>query len=131
MSVSQPNLFTKPIVYPWLKAIAAVADGNNAIGIKGKLPWNYPNEYKFFVDTTTGHQLVYGRNTYLAGYIPNHSKLYVLSSNLVPNDDAIVIKSINEIEKPSDGEILWVCGGQNVYFSYSWAIRWRCIFPRV
>lgn len=115
MSVQQSNLFSKPNVYPWLKSIAAVADGNNVIGNKGRLPWNYPKEYQFFVDTVTGHQLIYGKNTYLGGSIPKHSKLYVLSSSLVTKDESIVIKSINEIEAPPEGETLWVCGGQNVY----------------
>lgn len=115
MSLRNSNLFLKPSVYPWLKAIAAVADGNNVIGNKGNLPWNYPKEYQFFIDTTSGHQLVYGRKTYSEGSIPKHSKLYVISSNLVTKDDSIVIKNINEIEKPPEGETLWVCGGQNVY----------------
>lgn len=118
MSISQTNLFTNTIVYPWLKAISAVADGNNVIGNKGSLPWNYPKEYQFFCDTTKGHQLVYGKKTYQSGFIPEHSKLYVLSSQLNPTDDAIIIKNINEIEKPPENETLWVCGGQNVYSAF-------------
>ena len=33
-------------VYPWLKAIVAVGDGNRVIGKDGKLPWSFPDEYR-------------------------------------------------------------------------------------
>ncbi len=43
--------------------ICAVAE-NNVIGIKGKLPWNIPEDLKFFQKKTTGKALIMGRKTF-------------------------------------------------------------------
>lgn len=37
---------------------------NFCIGIAGDLPWNLPDEYRFFDDTTGGSTIVMGRATY-------------------------------------------------------------------
>lgn len=37
---------------------------NGAIGLGGKLPWDYPEDRKFFFRTTVGHAVIMGRRTY-------------------------------------------------------------------
>jgi len=37
---------------------------NHCIGSEGKLPWQLPDDYQFFDDTTRGHAVVMGRRTY-------------------------------------------------------------------
>lgn len=39
-------------------------DKNGAIGKDGKLPWHIPSELKHFRDTTMGHTVIMGLNTY-------------------------------------------------------------------
>jgi dihydrofolate reductase len=102
-------------IYPWLKAIVAVGDGNLVIGNKGRLPWSYPEEAKFYRDVTSGHEVVVGRLTFEIEGLRNDVRTYVLSQTMKPREDLTVLRSIDEIRPPSDGKILWVCGGRNVY----------------
>ena len=43
--------------------ICAAAE-NNTIGLKGKLPWNIPEDLKFFKEKTQGKALIMGRKTF-------------------------------------------------------------------
>ena len=109
-----------PAVYSWLKAISAIGKDNNVIGNGLKLPWHLPNEYKYFLKKTEGHHILYGRVTYRLRNHHKNCKIYVLSKtkkgNEIKGTNKIqYINSINEIEKPPDNKILWVCGGQQVY----------------
>ena len=46
-----------------ISAIAAVAE-NGVIGNKGQLPWNLPDDMKFFQRTTLNHHVISGRKNY-------------------------------------------------------------------
>ncbi len=61
--------------------IVAIAK-NYAIGKDGKLPWHYPADLKFFKQTTTGHAVVMGSNTWesIGKPLPNRLNI-VLSRN--------------------------------------------------
>lgn len=61
--------------------IVAIAK-NYAIGKDGKLPWHYPADLKFFRQTTTGHAVVMGSNTWdsIGKPLPNRLNI-VLSRN--------------------------------------------------
>ena len=45
--------------------IVAVAD-NNAIGVKGDLPWHLSEDLKYFKRTTSGCPVIMGRTTYFS-----------------------------------------------------------------
>ncbi|MBP8823143.1 MAG: dihydrofolate reductase [Flavobacteriales bacterium] len=46
-----------------ISAIAAVAE-NGVIGKEGQLPWNLPDDMKFFQRTTLNHHVISGRKNY-------------------------------------------------------------------
>lgn len=46
-----------------ISAIAAVAE-NGVIGNKGQLPWNLPDDMRFFQRTTLHHHVITGRKNY-------------------------------------------------------------------
>ena len=46
-----------------ISAIAAVAD-NGTIGRDSDLPWNLPDDMKYFQRTTRGHHVITGRKNY-------------------------------------------------------------------
>jgi dihydrofolate reductase len=46
-----------------ISSIVAAAD-NNAIGLKGDLPWHLPNDMKFYKYTTWGMPVIMGRHSY-------------------------------------------------------------------
>ena len=57
--------------------IVAIAR-NFAIGKDGKLPWHYPADLKFFKQTTTGHAIVMGWNTWKSIGKPLPNRLNVV-----------------------------------------------------
>lgn len=44
--------------------IIVAADLNNAIGVKGNLPWHLPQDLKFFKNTTWAMPVIMGRKTF-------------------------------------------------------------------
>lgn len=118
------KLFTKRESYPWLKAIAAVGEGNLVIGKERGLPWNCPDEFQFFLNSTKGTDwFFYGRRCFIGSrQRPDlkfqkeaHSIIYVISSYLEQREDARVIRDLTEIEEPPEGTTMWVCGGSTIY----------------
>lgn len=106
-------------------AIAAV-DKNWAIGNKGKLLVQIPDDMKFFRETTTGHTVVMGRKTLQS--FPNGKPLLnrtnvVLTKN--PDFDApdtVVLHSVDELNEYLDAlandnaeSEVYVIGGGSVY----------------
>lgn len=47
-----------------LVSLLFAMDENNAIGLDNKLPWHLPADLKWFKETTMGHHIIMGRNTY-------------------------------------------------------------------
>ena len=41
-------------------------DSNNGIGKDGIIPWNIPDDMKFFKEKTNGHVVFMGKNTYFS-----------------------------------------------------------------
>ena len=59
--------------------IVAIAE-DNAIGRRGKLPWHYPADLKFFKETTMGSAVVMGSNTWRAIGKPLPGRLNIVLS---------------------------------------------------
>lgn len=66
---------------PPLVLIAAVARGG-ALGLRGGLPWSYPEDMRFFRRTTTGHAILVGRVTQegIGRPLPNRRTIVVSRS---------------------------------------------------
>jgi len=97
-------------------AIAAMAE-NRAIGAANALPWNLPEDMKFFRESTRGKTLLMGRKTYasIGRPLPGRRTL-VLSRSAAPIAGVEVIGSLDLISRliPAGGE-LWICGGAEIY----------------
>ena len=106
--------------YPWLKAIAAFSGEKRIISKEGKIPWKYPDEYKFFLDTISGHECVLGRVTWEYDKNLPSNKIYVLSRTIKNNKDknVIFLNNFKELPKPEEGKIMWVCGGSEIFKLY-------------
>jgi len=101
------------------KAIAALAE-NRVIGAGGKIPWHLPEDFKFFREQTTEHTIVMGRKTWdsLGRPLPRRRNV-VISRALTPGENtlpgAVVVNSLDEIEKlPPAGDV-WIIGGAEIY----------------
>ncbi len=103
--------------------IVAVAK-NNAIGKDGKLPWHYSADLRFFKETTTGHAVVMGFNTWRAigKALPNRLNI-VLSRSAQLEDDAnlLFLRSRDQVIKLA--EFLkcdvFIIGGAKTYAEFA------------
>lgn len=97
---------------------------NNAIGKDGKLPWHYPADLKHFKETTTGHAVVMGMNTWRSLGKPLPNRL-----NIVLSRSAQIDRAENLIFLRSEKEAidlakylrcdLFVIGGQKTYAEFA------------
>lgn len=103
--------------------IVAIAK-NFAIGKDGKLPWHHSADLKFFRETTTGHAVVMGANTWrsLRGPLPNRLNI-VLSgtSSVTPPPEVMRLSSKEEILDLAQylNRDVFIIGGAKVYAEFA------------
>jgi dihydrofolate reductase len=82
-----------------ITGIVAIAE-NYAIGKDGKLPWHYPADLKFFKQTTTGHAVVMGSNTWRSLAKPLSNRLNIVlsrSGNIKTQPGVLLLRSKEEL----------------------------------
>jgi len=102
--------------------IAAV-DRKGAIGKRGKLPWHYSADMKFFRETTTGHAVVMGRKTWLTIGKPLKNRLNIVlsrDSNIEPQESLLVLSDVDSVISFGDSLTtdLFVIGGAQIYQAF-------------
>lgn len=104
-----------------ISMIASVGK-NMELGRKNSLIWHIPDDMKFFKETTMGHVVVMGKNTYdsLPGNLPGRTMLVLNTSKILDNDNVQTIYSVDEIlEKYTDSdEEVFIIGGASVYSQF-------------
>ena len=102
--------------------ISAVSlDG--VIGIDNEMPWRIPEDFKHFRNTTMGHTLIVGSNTFKTLPPKAHEgrNFIILTNHINPDLDTnkyIQVSGIdNVIKYLSDNDLgdVYVIGGENVY----------------
>lgn len=89
---------------------------NNVIGKGNDLPWNYPEDLKYFKKVTQNHSVFMGYNTFLSIYdrlgkpLPKRTNYVLTYENELPGG-AIPIKDLNELPD----EEIFVIGGKMIY----------------
>lgn len=102
-------------------SLIAAAGLNNEIGRDNDLPWNMPNDMKFFKETTTGHWVLMGRNTFESfGKRPlkNRTNIVVTRQNDYVAEGCTVVATIEagiELAKQAGETELFVIGGGEIY----------------
>ncbi|PSQ17249.1 dihydrofolate reductase [Halobacteriales archaeon QS_8_69_26] len=106
-----------------LVIVAAVAE-NGVIGAGGDLPWHYPEDLAHFKETTMGHPVVVGRNTYesivdrIGEPLPGRTNVVLTSRDLDLPDGAVRAGSVAEAmerARATGSEVAYVVGGASVY----------------
>ena len=102
--------------------IAAV-DRQGAIGKRGKLPWHYSADMKFFRETTTGHAVVMGRKTWLTLGKPLKNRLNIVLSrdpSIEPQESLLVLSDVESVLSLNESLTtdLFVIGGAQVYEAF-------------
>jgi dihydrofolate reductase len=101
-----------PIFY----AIAAMSE-NRVIGSQGKLPWNLPEDYRWFKHKTMGGTLIMGRKTYesIGEPLPGRETVVLTrSSKPLKVSTCPDISSLDQTLPPLP-KPYWVCGGVEIY----------------
>ena len=82
---------------PPLIAVAAMSN-NRVIGSNGELPWNLPEDLKFFKNLTTGHTIVMGRKTYesIGRPLPNRQNIILSKTMDRPLPGTVLYNSIKD-----------------------------------
>eukprot|EP00544_Gedaniella_sp_CCMP2646_P003571 CAMPEP_0202491282 /NCGR_PEP_ID=MMETSP1361-20130828/8392_1 /ASSEMBLY_ACC=CAM_ASM_000849 /TAXON_ID=210615 /ORGANISM="Staurosira complex sp., Strain CCMP2646" /LENGTH=241 /DNA_ID=CAMNT_0049121301 /DNA_START=187 /DNA_END=912 /DNA_ORIENTATION=- len=114
--------------------VVAATSRNRIIGVNGKLPWNLPEDRKYFVNLTRDRILIMGRRTYEEQ--PNkshicHAAYNIVVSNTMDDESACdakieVVRSFPEAlhlaknlvsnDKENDGTLeCWIVGGERIY----------------
>ena len=78
------------MIYNYVNFITA-CDNKGGIGKNGILPWNIPNEMKYFQSVTIGNIVVMGRTTYFS--IPEKFRPLSNRLNLVLTNDEELLKN--------------------------------------
>lgn len=98
-------------------------DHNRGIGFQNTIPWmgKIPSDMRHFRETTTGHPVVMGRNTYLSmgKALKNRTNIVLSNSPLFTASDAVVAPSLCEALKhasdaPGRDEV-FIIGGTQTY----------------
>ena len=103
-----------------LSIIVAIAK-NFAIGRKNELLYHMPNDMKRFKETTTGHTVIMGKNTFASfprRPLPNRRNIVLALPNEVPADKegAEWVNSLDEaLALCSPDEEVFIIGGAYVY----------------
>lgn len=93
---------------------------NQEIGKNNQLIFHVKNDMKFFRDTTLGHKVVMGKNTWnsLPGKLKDRKNIVITRSNIAGPDEVISdLGSFIEANQDSDEEI-FIIGGGAIYSAF-------------
>jgi dihydrofolate reductase len=101
---------------PTYFAIAAMSE-NRVIGDQGKMPWQLPEEYRWFKHKTMGGTLIMGRKTYesIGKPLPGRETVVLSRNPGLPGvttfaDISSMEEQLRKFKRP-----WWVCGGADIY----------------
>jgi dihydrofolate reductase len=103
-----------------ISLIAAMSE-NRVIGIKNKLPWHCPEDFKHFKKITTGHSVIMGRKTYesMNKLLPNRDNIIVTRNPDYKVEGAVMAYGLKQAldacsQKESPQEV-FIIGGQQLF----------------
>jgi dihydrofolate reductase len=112
-------------------AVIVAVDERGGFSKDGKIPWYYPEDFKWFQQMTKGHICVMGRTTYddinarlgdkAAESVLPSRRCFVVTSTPLPRANAIAVASISDVDKhltfaDADNNItVFFIGGERIY----------------
>lgn len=93
-------------------------DENNVIGYKNDIPWNLPNDLKYFKEVTSGHTIIMGRKTYeaIGRPLPNRRNIIVTENKAFDAKGCEVVHSFEEVEAlVNTKEEIFIIGGAALF----------------
>jgi dihydrofolate reductase len=116
----------KEIVYYMMISLVVAAATNNAIGLKGKLPWHLPNDMKHFKNVTWGMPVIMGRKTFesLGKALAGRKNIVITRQPGWKEESIVTVKNMEDalfVARQTDAKEIMVIGGGEIY---------RAIFDR-
>lgn len=98
-------------------SLIAALDENFAIGRKGQLPWQLPDDLRWFKQLTVGKHVLMGYNTALSigRALPDRTNLVLSRRHEAPFPGQVTVRSIEEAQARCDHSGLMVIGGSQVF----------------
>lgn len=100
-------------------------DNRYGIGYKNRLPWKFPEDLKFFKESTEGCSVVMGRKTFESlglKPLPNRKNYVITRSQSYENiNNVSIATNIKELVSKYENsmDILFVIGGKKVYEAFA------------
>jgi len=102
--------------------IAAVAE-NGVIGKNNDLPWNLPDDMKYFMQTTKAHYVIMGRKNYQSipekfRPLPNRTNIVVTRQQNFKAEGCVVVHSIEDgiqRARANNEQEVFIIGGAEIY----------------
>ena len=99
-------------------SLIAAMSKNRAIGKNNKLPWNIPEDLKYFRDKTRGKTVVMGRKTYdsIGRLLPKRTNVIITRKLNYDVDGAIIVNNIDSLfDNIKDDDEVMIIGGSEIY----------------
>lgn len=105
-----------------ISMIAAMSQ-NRVIGKNNDIPWNLPDDFRFFKETTRHHHVIMGRKNYESlppkyKPLPDRTNIIITRQSEYPVDGAIVVGSLEEsleLAKNAGESEAFIIGGGEIY----------------
>ena len=98
------------------------ASSNNVIGVQNELPWNIPEDMKFFREKTRGHTIIMGRKTFesLGSPLPKRNNIVISRSTHTSNQQNVywttnIEKAMQMAQEISPLKEIFIIGGGEIY----------------
>lgn len=103
-----------------LYMIVAMTEKTRAIGKNNDMLYHLPEDLKYFKQTTQGHTIVIGYNTYMSfpkRPLPNRKNIVLTRKNRVIEGVEILhsIEEVLDYAKVHSEEQIFICGGDTIY----------------
>ena len=101
--------------------IIVAASDNNVIGINSKLPWNLPEDMKFFKNTTWGSPVIMGRKTFTSmecNPLPGRMNIVITRQKDWKPEGVLVVESYNDalfVAAGTDSNEAYLIGGGEIF----------------
>ena len=104
-------------------SIIAAMGNNRVIGNKNDIPWNLPDDFKYFKDITKNHHVIMGRKNWESlptpyRPLPSRTNIIITRQSYYRAEGGIVVHSLEnalEIAKENGECELFIIGGGDIY----------------
>ena len=101
-------------------SLIAACSRNRVIGVANRLPWNLPDDLKYFKEKTSGHPVIMGRKTFesIGRPLPKRLNLVITRQRDYVREGVTVVASLEsaiQAARLSGAEEAFVIGGAEIY----------------